>query len=114
MLDSTVHPVHANVNVCRCSSRRNPQSRNPESPRELFMQALVDDWGFAEAAFVGVAGRAFQLLAEFLLHSATELDSQLQVQPLDLCSVCTLISAVSLRGLHRRPSCPHSAQGMLH
>ncbi len=39
----------------------------------------MDDWGFAEAAFVGVAGRAFHLLAAFL-RSAVELDSQLQVQ----------------------------------
>lgn len=41
-------------------------------------QALVDDWGFAEAAFRQFAGPCFQQLAAFL-KSATELDSQLQV-----------------------------------
>ena len=41
------------------------------------LQALVDDWGFAEAAFRQFAGPCFQHLATFL-KSANELDSQLQ------------------------------------
>jgi hypothetical protein len=40
-------------------------------------QALVDDWGFSEAAFRQFAGPCFQHLATFL-KSANELDSQLQ------------------------------------
>jgi hypothetical protein len=58
----------------------------------MCLQALVDDWGFAEAAFRQFAGPCFQQLATFL-KSANELDSQLQA---------------SCAGNAKSPGCPQT------
>lgn len=55
------------------------------------LQALVDDWGFAEAAFRQFAGPCFQHLATFL-KSANELDSQLQASDAGACAALASIA----------------------